>query len=52
MYKFSQDKFKTYETPALDYTIHCTYSDVAGKDKLPFVMVHGALVSRRYLMPT
>jgi len=52
MYKFSQDKFKTYETPTLDYTIHCTYSDVAGKDKLPFVMVHGALVSRRYLMPT
>jgi len=52
MYKYSQDKFKTFEAPALDYNIHCTYADVAGKDKLPLVMVHGALVSRRYLMPT
>jgi 2-hydroxy-6-oxonona-2,4-dienedioate hydrolase len=52
MYKYSQDSFKSSETPALDYTLYCLYADVAGADKLPLVMVHGALVSRRYLMPT
>lgn len=52
MYKYSQDSFKTCDTSALDYTIHCTYADAWAGDGLPLVMVHGALVSRRYLMPT
>jgi pimeloyl-ACP methyl ester carboxylesterase len=52
MYKYSQDNFKTSHTPALDQTLYCLYSDIAGGDQLPLVMIHGALVSRRYLMPT
>jgi 2-hydroxy-6-oxonona-2,4-dienedioate hydrolase len=52
MYKFSQESFKASQTRALDYSLHCLYADVIGAEKLPLVMVHGALVSRRYLMPT
>jgi 2-hydroxy-6-oxonona-2,4-dienedioate hydrolase len=39
------------EATAQQYTMYDLHCTLAGEDKLPLIMVHGALVSRRYLMP-
>ena len=43
--------WESSQTPALIYTIFDLHSQQFGAERMPLVMVHGALVSRRYLMP-